>query len=141
MDWEEQDLEQDHPALAQSPMVPVSCTDVTEMKLWKGRYSEAGDDFVYLLTIGLTNEAAKRIEQFRQAMEPLFFVLEGAVRSERHVEISVQGKRIRSDAPMLDRFGDDGASLTFATPEAAMGAASAVCPEKIPSSIVYPGGQ
>ena len=144
-DVAEPDWAQDHPALATSPTIALSCADVTEMKLFKGRFAlfkdKTGDDFVYLLHIGLTSGAAQRIEQLLQAMEPLFFEFGGAVRSERHVEISVQDRRIRSDAPMRDWFKDNEVSLTFATPKAAMDAAAAVCPQKVPTSIVYPGGQ
>ena len=144
-DWADKESAKDHPALATSPTVPISCADVAEMKLYKGRFDffkdKTGDDFVYLLHVGLTNETAQRIEESLRTMEPLFFEINGGVHSERHVEISVRGGRIRSDAPLLDRYNDEGATLTFATPEAAGDAAAVICPEKIPTSIVYPGGQ
>ncbi|GAB7079694.1 hypothetical protein [Megalodesulfovibrio paquesii] len=124
-----------------SPTFPIACDDVQRMELgrledvlWK---EESLEGALYQLEIVLTAATADRLADYIVSVEPVYFLWGDLVVHTRHVELLAQGMRVRSEAPLQDAFARPRRAmlLLWRTLPAALAAARAICPEKVPREL------
>ncbi|WFS62816.1 hypothetical protein LF599_01265 [Pseudodesulfovibrio thermohalotolerans] len=129
-------------AWAQS-ILPLSCSDVTKIEIWRLRgeawHCPSKEGYSYAVIVYLTKEAQERMAKVYASTEETPFMVDGCRFIIRHVQISANGKPIRSDAPASDNFQGKQAVISKKTKAAAFEAASQICPAKVPETLLTDG--
>ncbi len=127
-----------HPEKLDFPAFPLSCRDITTIEIIKKKstiwWENTFGTYYYLVIIRFAPGVGEKFMRFVES-SPEQMLGEDHSIPRKYVQLSAHGKRMRSDAPLLDGLSKEGAILTKRTLEGSLEIAHTLCSAKAPTTM------